>query len=103
MQGIQGPKPSPVNHHYRNTKETNVWAEHHARVLTLRRYTSLVVMALPWSIALSLCTLDFAMYDIGNSTAGSHHFQVQMTNFPGTPNFETLEAHFIHTDYGWIK
>jgi alpha-L-rhamnosidase len=40
-------------------------------------------------------TLDFAAG--GGADAGFRY--IQLTGYPGTPDFKTLTAHFIHTDY----
>jgi alpha-L-rhamnosidase len=72
-EAIHGPPEnhSSVFHHYRNAKETNVYTTKGDGAAA--SYTPLFTYA------------------------GFRY--MQLTGYPGTPDFKTLTAHFVHTDY----
>ena len=72
-EAIHGPKPAAVYHHY-VAKEVNVY--YPAGDGAAIEYTPLFVYA------------------------GFRY--VQLTGYPGVPSFDTLTAHFVHTDYELI-
>lgn len=70
-EAVHGPPPAPIFHHYGNTKETNTYITRGDGSAV--EYTAHFVYA------------------------GFRY--VQLTGFPGTPDYNTLTAHFVHTDY----
>eukprot|EP00658_Telonema_sp_P-2_P052760 TRINITY_DN4103_c0_g1_i5.p1 TRINITY_DN4103_c0_g1~~TRINITY_DN4103_c0_g1_i5.p1 ORF type:complete len:454 (+),score=88.83 TRINITY_DN4103_c0_g1_i5:167-1528(+) len=68
-EAVHGPPPAGVYHHYGNTKEVNTFLSRGDGAAV--RYTAQFVYA------------------------GFRY--VQLTGYPGVPEFSTLEAHFVHT------
>ena len=71
---IHGPKPAAIHNHYKNAPEINTY---YARG-------------------------DGAAIEYTTQFTYAGFRYVSLTGYPGTPNFKTLSAHFIHTDYEMI-
>jgi hypothetical protein len=96
---IHGPpeNKSKIYHHYGNAKETNTYVtKGTGEAIT---YTPLFTCKNTSSLP-SLFTfhrlLDRLRWRV-RTDAGFRY--IQLTGYPGTPDFKTLTAHFIHTDY----
>ncbi|EGD77258.1 hypothetical protein PTSG_12712 [Salpingoeca rosetta] len=70
-EAVYGPPPAPIHHHYSNTAEKAVYI------------TSGDGAAITYTPLFTYMGFRY----------------VQLTNFPGVPDFNTLTAHFIHTDF----
>ena len=73
-EAVHGPPPAPIFHHYSNTAETTNY---------ITRGDGAAIEYTP------LFTYMGFRY-------------VQLTNYPGTPDYSTVTAHFVHTDYEMV-
>lgn len=70
-EAIYGPPPAGINHYYTNTPEITTYiTDGSGNAITYRPYFTYM---------------------------GQRY--IQLTGYPGVPTYETLTAHFIHTDY----
>ena len=68
---IRGPKPAGIHNHYGNSPEINIY----------------------------YCKGDGGAVEHAAQFTYAGFRYVSLSGFPGTPGFDTLTAHFIHTDY----